>query len=71
MLAMAYRSSVQDTIGVTPNLCMLGREVNLPVDLVLPKYEELPKSMPEYCKKLKQNLSTVHDAVRQHSLSGK
>ena len=31
---MAYRSSIQESTKCSPNLLMLGREINLPVDLM-------------------------------------
>ncbi|PIK55613.1 hypothetical protein BSL78_07465 [Apostichopus japonicus] len=35
-VTMAYRSSVHETTGETPSVMMLGREMNLPVDLLVP-----------------------------------
>ena len=35
---MAYRSSMHETTGMTPNALMLGREVSTPLDLMF----ELP-----------------------------
>ena len=76
LLAMAYRSSVQESIGVTPNMCMLGREINLPIDMALPKYEpptppgqKQPKGvkMTEYCQTLRDNLRKVHEMVRDNT----
>ena len=34
---LAYRSSVQESTKFTPNRLMLGREVSLPIDLMVPK----------------------------------
>lgn len=34
-LLMAYRSAVHSSTGCTPNLLMLGRENNLPIDLIV------------------------------------
>ena len=36
---MAYRASLQSSTGVSPNMMMFGREVNLPLDIM---YEKLP-----------------------------
>ena len=40
LLMMAYRSSVHESTGVSPSSMMLGREITLPVDLVLGVPEE-------------------------------
>ena len=67
VLAMAYRASPQESTGISPNLAMLGREINLPVDLVLPKYEEIPQNMPDYVQKLQANMQQIHDIVRRNT----
>lgn len=36
-ITAAYRTTPQDSTGLTPNLLMLGRETRLPADLVLGK----------------------------------
>lgn len=35
MLTMAYRSTPQESSGLSPNQLMLGREVNLPIDILM------------------------------------
>ena len=39
LLMMAYRSSVHESTGFTPNEMMLGRAVLLPLDLVIVQAE--------------------------------
>ena len=34
MVMMAYRSTIQQTTSVSPNKMMMGREVNMPLDLL-------------------------------------
>ena len=43
-ILMAYRSSMQESTGCTPNLLMLGREVSIPVDLLLGQPPHAPPS---------------------------
>ena len=37
LLIATYRSTVHPATGFTPNMLMLGREVNLPIDVLYPK----------------------------------
>ena len=39
LLTMAYRATPQSSIGVSPNMMILEKEVNLPLDII---YEKLP-----------------------------
>ncbi len=66
-LAGAYRSSVHDSTGVTPNMLILGREVQCPTDLIFGVHEhELCQNYGEYVSKLKERLQHAHDIVRAH-----
>ena len=67
LLNMAYRSSVHETTGMTPNNMIFGREINLPIDLVLGRpTEENNKSTSEYVHDLQNKLETVHEMARQN-----
>ena len=66
LLAMTYRASVNETTGFTPNMLMLGREVRLPVDLLIPQVNlEDEIYAAEYVEKLRKNMHIVSDMVRQ------
>ena len=68
-MLMAYRSSKQETTKKTPNLMFLGRETDLPVDLLyppLPMEEESPNE--DYAKELQAKMRTVHDLARNSLL---
>ena len=69
LLSMAYRSSPHETTGETPNVLNFGREVTLPVDLILepPPDEDHEDSPSEYVARLKDRLRTAHEAARAHS----
>ena len=45
-MLMAYRSTVHDSTGFSPNMLMLGREVSLPVDLM---YGKPPRNFSAKC----------------------
>ena len=76
----AYRASVQESTGFTPNRLFLGREINLPVDVMFPvgdrhlnvskgcpvKYVEwVQQTMEQSFEHARENLRT--SAIRQKS----
>ena len=65
LLAMAYRSACHETTGETPNMLNLGREVTLPVDLLMeaPPDETQQSDASEYAARLQDRLRTAHAAV--------
>ena len=63
---MAYRSSVHESTGETPNMLMLGREIEVPLDVIT---ELAPDTLPlttEYAVALQQRLASAHEAARRH-----
>ena len=68
MLAMAYRLSEHKTTKETPNAMMLGREVRMPVDLLV---EPIPVSVPTattaYAQNLQDKLVTAHEIARENT----
>ena len=64
LVAMAYRASIHESTGETPNLLWFGREVDLPIDLVmgLPPVSSLGVS--EYVYRLKQRMDRAHEVAR-------
>ena len=65
-LVMAYRSTIQESTGCTPNLLMLGRETNLPVDLMygVPQSEEMPSCAVEYVEWVKEASKEAFEIAR-------
>jgi hypothetical protein len=65
MLTMAYRSTPQESTGLSPNLLMLGREINLPVDVMLgqpPSNQEVDEQ--EYAAELRGRLEDAYAQAR-------
>ena len=63
---MAYRSSAHETVGMSPNVLMLGRETSTPLDIQF----EMPLHMKKTCEndwvwELKENLELSHKYVRE------
>ena len=68
-LMLAYRSSLHDTLGESPNTMMFGREVLMPVDLLFGKTSQLKDvSTPEYVHNLTNRMDKVHDIVKDRLL---
>ena len=69
LLSMAYRSSPHKSTGETPNLLMLGREVTLPVDLIMEEPPEEPGEEPPnlsgYAADLLERMHMVNEAARK------
>ena len=56
---LAYRSAVHESTGFSPSLMMLGREIELPADLLLGKPPEEPVSGPDFVGKLQKDMWKV------------
>lgn len=66
---MAYRSSVHSSTGFTPYKVVFGKEIVLPVDVMLNLGGgETFSSTSEYVARLLETLSTVVEAVKGHQL---
>ena len=64
-IAMAMRASVNRSTGFTPNMLMLGREVNTPAQLMFPNAKaEAPEEYGEYVTNLLQTMKKAHDTAR-------
>ena len=67
LLTLAYRSTVHDVTGYTPNFVMTGREISLPLDVmmgVLPEQER--RNVPEYVQVLQDRLEVCFQDVREN-----
>ncbi len=61
----AYRSTVNTSTGCSPNMIMLGREINLPIDLMYPRAEEDEYQCPiEYVEWVRQALRENFERAR-------
>jgi hypothetical protein len=67
-IMMAYRSAVQETTGYSPNQMMLGREAELPIDIVMgyPEEDVIEGTHHEYVDDMKQKMTLVHDRAREN-----
>ena len=57
LLTLAYRSSVHEVTGLTPNFIMTGREVLLPLDIMTGAADtEKRQNLPAYVENLQSRL---------------
>ncbi|KAK3720691.1 hypothetical protein QZH41_013369 [Actinostola sp. cb2023] len=66
LVMMAYKSSLHETTGCTPSLMMLGRQISLPVDLVIARPEPIESSdKTGYSSRLRERIDSVHRLARE------
>jgi hypothetical protein len=65
-IMMAYRSAVQDTTGYSPNRMMLGREAEIPLDLVVgkPPGEDGVTTGVAHVEDMREKMEEVHNVAR-------
>lgn len=67
---MAYRSSVHASTGQTPNMMMLGRNITLPMEAVIPRPMETCESdtpgIDDYVINLQERMNKSHILARKH-----
>jgi len=67
-VGMAYRASVQESTGESPNMMMFGREVTLPVDLMVEAVPHEPDCESDFVDDLRDRIRGIHERAR-HALS--
>ena len=66
LLMIAYRSSVHEYTGFSPNEMMLDCEALLPLNLVIRQAEPSGNSTTEYAAKLSKQMEWIHQFALQH-----
>ena len=67
LLMLAYRSSIHETTGVSPDMIMISRELTLPVDITFGgPIKEDRLCATEHAYQLEQKLLGIHDFARKH-----
>ena len=63
-IAGAIRASVNRSTGFTPNMLMLGREVNTPAQLMFPNVKKKHEDYGEYVSGLMKTMENAHECAR-------
>ena len=65
-ISMAYRATIQESSGFSPNFLMFGRELSMPVDIMfpLPEKEDRATTTSQYVKDLSEKLSYAYSLSR-------
>ena len=63
-IAGTSRGSVNRSTGFTPNMLMLGREVNTPAQLMFPNGMEKHEDYGEYVSGLMKTMENAHECAR-------
>ena len=63
---MAYRGAVHESTGATPNLLMLGRELEVPLDVMTEAPFDAPPLKTDYAQAVQKRLASAHDLARRH-----
>ncbi|CAF1366353.1 unnamed protein product [Rotaria sordida] len=73
-LALSIRTSINETTGETPAFMMFGKDLKLPMDLIIGESTQIPPptsidslQINEYRKNLIHNLRSTYNFVREHS----
>ena len=67
LLMLAYRSSIHETLGVSPAMMMFGRDLTLPIDLALSRpVKDERVCATEHAYQLEQRLIEIHEFARKH-----
>ena len=67
LLTLAYRSTIHETTGYTPNYLMLGREVFLPRDIMIGVIPEDQRQIaPTFVAELQERMAGCFQEVRQN-----
>ena len=63
---MAYRDAVHESTGVSPNLLMLGRELEVPLDAISEAPPDAPPPKTDYAQAVQKRLASAHELARRH-----
>ena len=66
LLTMAYRGTPHESTGFSPNFMVYGRELFVPIDVLVGKPENSCQDELEYVEGLRNRLEDAYDVAREH-----
>ncbi|VDI57098.1 Hypothetical predicted protein [Mytilus galloprovincialis] len=66
LLLAAYRSTPHPATGFSPNYMMLGREVNIPLNLMFRSHENRTQNNEDYIATIKSHFQNVYEIAREN-----
>ena len=63
---MAYRGAVHESAGVSPNLLMLGRELQVPLNVITERPPDASSLQTDYAQAVQKRSASAHDLARRH-----
>ena len=63
---MAYRGTVHESTGVSPNLLMLGRELQVPLDVITERPPDASPLKTDYAQAVQKRSAGAHDLPRRY-----
>ncbi len=66
VLMMAYRSSPHESTKVSPNEMIFGKEIRLPIDLVMGQCKQQAEEFSQYVVHLRDQFEDAHEKARDH-----
>ena len=64
-LMSAYRRSVHESTGLTPNMMVFGRECALPIEMMVGSPPDTPKCPVEFVQQIKELMQKAHAFARE------
>lgn len=71
LVLFAYRTSVQTSTQFTPFQMLYGREPKLPLDRILEREQQIPKSESQFVKEITNNLTEIHQIANQNLMDAR
>jgi len=68
LVLAAYRASPHSSTGYSPNQLLLGREVRMPLDLIMgsPLETDHISTMNEFVSEMRDHMEKCYDIAREH-----
>ena len=66
LLTMAYRSTPHESIGFSPNFMVFGKELYMPIDVMVGQPEDSSQNELDYVQGLRERLEDAYEIAREN-----